>query len=52
MGFREQGFRFEVFNFQGERRRQSPVGGATGVRYTRRFVGGLVGWTFSCPTGD
>lgn len=40
--------RFEVFGlrFSESRRPQSPVGGTTGLRYTRRSVGGHVGWTF------
>ena len=36
--------RFEAF---GESQNaENPVDGATGVRYTRRSVGGLVGWAF------
>ena len=40
MGWGENSLQFSV-----NRRTRSPVGGATGVRYTRRSVGGNVGWT-------
>lgn len=34
------------FQFSENRRTEIPVGGATGVRYFRRSVGGHVAWTF------
>ena len=40
MGWGENSFQFSV-----NCRTRSPVGGATGVQYTRRSVGGSVGWT-------